>query len=75
MIIVCIFVMLYIYRNFGPKREKLTGVSGKLYNYKLGDFDSAPDIIWVIKEDKVGRTCDTHLGKNMVEKREVSFLF
>ena len=49
--------MLCIYRNFCPKREKVTGVPGKLYYDKLCDFDCSTDIICVIKEDELGRTC------------------
>jgi len=48
--------MLCVYRNFGPKREKVTGVPGKLDYDKLCDFDSSPDISCVIKEDEVHRT-------------------
>jgi len=57
--------MLCIYRNLCPKRERVTGVPGKLDYDKLCDFDSSPDIICVIKEDEVRRTCGTHLGGKM----------
>jgi hypothetical protein len=50
-----------------------------LYNDKLCDFDSSPDIIWVIKEDEVGRACGTHWAERnayrlLFGKPEVSWL-
>jgi len=54
--------MICIYRDFCPKKDKVTGVPGKVDYDKLYDFDSSPDIICVIKEDEVGRTCGAHLG-------------
>jgi hypothetical protein len=65
MIIGFIFIMLCIYRNFCPKREKVTDVLGKLYNDKLCDFDSSPDIIWVIKGRCDGQDMWHTLGEKM----------
>jgi hypothetical protein len=44
--------MLCIYRNFCPKKEKVTGVPGKLDYDKLCYFYSSPDIICVLKENR-----------------------
>jgi hypothetical protein len=58
--------MLCIYRNFCPKREKVTGVLGKLYYDKLCDFDCSGHVAYI-------------WGKNayrlLVGKPEVSCLF
>ena len=57
--------MLCIYRNFCPKREKVTRVPGKLDYDKRCDFDSSRDIICVIQEDEMLMTCGTHLAGKM----------
>jgi hypothetical protein len=41
-------------RIFGPNRDEVTGVWGRLHNVKLYDLYSSPNIIWVIKTIRTG---------------------
>ena len=40
-------------RIFGPKRDAVTGEWRKLYNEKLNDLYSSPNIFWVIKSTRM----------------------
>jgi hypothetical protein len=40
-------------RIFGPKRGKVTGEWSNLHNDKLNDLYSSPNIVWVIKSNKM----------------------
>jgi hypothetical protein len=40
-------------RIFGPKRDEVTEEWRKLYNEKLNDLYSSPNIIWVIKSRRI----------------------
>jgi hypothetical protein len=48
---------------FGPKRGEVTGGSRKLHNEELHNLYASPSIIRMIKEDEVGRACNTNGGE------------
>jgi hypothetical protein len=50
-------------RIFGPKRDGLIGEWRKLHNEELYNLYSSPDVIRMVKDNEMGRTCSTHGGK------------
>jgi hypothetical protein len=52
-------------RIFGPKRDEVTGEWRKLHNEELNDLYSLPNIVRVIKIEKIemGGACSTYGGR------------
>ena len=50
-------------RVFGPKRDKITGEWRKLHNEELSDLFSLPNVVWVVKSRRMGRTCGAYGGR------------
>jgi hypothetical protein len=45
---------------FGPKRDEVTGSCRKMHNEELHNLYSSPNIIRMVMEDEMGRTCSTN---------------
>ena len=52
-------------RIFGPRRDGVTGEWRKLHNEELNDLYCSPNIVRVIKMEKIemGGTCGTYGGR------------
>ena len=55
-----------VLRIFGPRRDEVTGEWRRLYNEKLNDLYSSPNIVWVIKSRRM--ICAGHVAR-MSEER------
>jgi len=49
-------------RIFGPERDAVTGEWRKLYNEELNDVYCSPNIVRVIKKNKMGGACSAYGG-------------
>jgi hypothetical protein len=51
-------------RNFGSKRDEVTGEWRKLHNEELNDLCCfSPSIMWLIKRTEIGRACSISGGQ------------
>ena len=65
LLILSVFENRVLRRIFGPRRDGVTGEWRKLHNEELNDLYCSPNIVRVIKMEKIemGGTCGTYGGR------------
>jgi hypothetical protein len=58
-----VFEKRVLRRIFVLKRDEVTGDWRKLHNEELHNLYSSPKIIRIVKDDEMGRACNTNRGE------------